>query len=112
MIRNALILLCLSGLMAGLGCGRDSDPPPRNIGSDGPALAPVPIRGQALDSSIKASAQPLPDLEGKEAAGTEGAPGAEDNNAAEEPANPAADSADNPEPATDEPASEEAEPSP
>ncbi len=108
MIRNALIPLCLAGLLLLLGCGQDSDPPPQYVGSGGPALAPVPVRGQTLDSTIKASAQPLPDLEGKEAAGAADAPAAEDNNAAEQPEKGAADSADNPEPVAAEPAPEPA----
>jgi len=102
MIRHALMLLCL-GLLLPCGCGRNSDPPPRYIGSDGPALAPVPVSVQALDSSIKASAQPLPDLGGKEAPGAADTPAADNENPTEAPTDRAATAQDNPEPTAAQP---------
>lgn len=105
MIRHGLMLLSM-GLLLPCGCGRNSEPPPRYVGGDGPALAPVPVSVQALDNSIKASAQPLPDLEGKQVPVAADTPAAENENPTEEPADRAATAEDNPEPSAAEPAPE------
>ena len=107
MPRKALLLLSLGGLLLTLGCGRDTDPPPRMVGGDAGSLAPVTMAGQTFDKSIAASAQPLPELESKDGAAAADTPPVEkpaDENAAEEPK--PADGADAPANTPEEPAAE------
>ncbi len=104
MVRKALLLLSLGGLLFAASCGQTGDPPPRMIGGAAGSLAPVTMAGQTFDKSLMASAQPLPELDGK--AGAAETPAAEEK-PAEEPK-----AADEAEASADQPEEPAAEPKP